>query len=97
MKPIKVICPICGEEMVATEYGMKRYVYQSINGEAYPGETYYNYVDYECSCGCEMHYKGTKSCWQKKCGCKSCAKFQKHYPYEACECESGKKWESEPR
>ena len=71
MKPIKVICPICGEEMTPDNWGKKREMimstYPDANGVTYPGETI-NYVKYFCSCGCEMHYKGTKSCWQE-CKC----------------------------
>ena len=68
MKPIKVICPICGEEMVADNWGKKRQIYHAL-GENIPlpcRET--NYVNYDCSCGCVVRYEGETSCWQE-CKC----------------------------
>ena len=97
MRPIRLICPICGEEMVVEGYGIQRRIHRSLGkGVLLPGRTK-SYANYECPCGCVVKYSGEKSCWQKKCECKSCINFQKHYPYEAYECESCKKWKSEPR
>lgn len=68
MKPKKVICPICGEKMIARNWGMERRTYSDIGGAIYPGETY-NYVSYFCPCGCEINYKGTKDCWKHEYIC----------------------------
>ena len=76
MKPIKVICPICGEEMFAISWGMQRQMYRGFSNEAIcTGETD-NYANYDCSCGNKMTYRGRENCWQKKCKCKSCKNFQ---------------------
>ena len=64
MKPIKVICPICGEEMIPESWGWER------------SPTLINCVTYSCPCGCKMEYEGEMSCWQKKCKCKLCKNFQ---------------------
>lgn len=55
MKPIKVICPICGEEMFASSWGMQRQVYRGFGNEIVcpTGETG-NYANYDCSCGNKM-------------------------------------------
>jgi len=83
MKPKKVICPICGKEMIPKNWGMERDVVYDMLGGLHPLGVK-NYVDYECSCGCKIDYKGETDCWKKcegKCKCKSCVNFQKHYPY----------------
>jgi len=69
MKPIKVICPICGEEMIPKEWGKKRDIYANINGQTFAANYSINYVDYVCPCGNKMEYKGIIDCWQKKCRC----------------------------
>jgi len=92
MKPKKVICPICGEEMIPENWGMKRDIMQNIVGQKFPSNYAINYVDYVCSCGNVMEYKGTTDCWQK-CKCKSYdVNFQDHYPCheKGCECKSCK-------
>lgn len=89
MKPIKVMCPICGEKMIVRNYGVERDIQRYVGGElAVLGHTI-NFVDYECSCGNKMSYKGIKDCW-RKCKCKNSVEFQEHYPYheKSCECES---------
>jgi hypothetical protein len=82
MKPKNVICPICGEKMWARNWGIERQVYRGFGNEVVCAGESENYVNYECSCGCKLNYKGTKDCW-KKCRCKSCVNFQDHYPYES--------------
>ena len=67
MKPINVKCPICGENMIAMEWGKIQDVLQNMGGKHYLRGTY-NYVNYECNCGNRMNYKGAVSCW-KKCPC----------------------------
>ena len=62
MKPKKVMCPICGEEMIARTWGMRRHMIEAI-GRKISGELI-NFVDYECLCGCKTMYAGTKSCWK---------------------------------
>lgn len=84
MKPIKVMCPICGKEMVVESYGIKREVVRFIGGEVSVIGAPINYVDYTCGCGNKMLYKGYEDCWKKcdgKCKCKSCVNFQ-DVPYE---------------
>ena len=76
MKPIKVICPICGEKMIPENWGMKREVTKYIGGGAHVASITENYVDYVCACGNKMCYSGYVNCWQKKCKCKSCKNFQ---------------------
>jgi len=66
MKPKKVMCPICGKEMIAESWGMKRQIYR-VFGDSLrvPGEVI-NYVHYICSfCGNHVDYEGTESCWKE--------------------------------
>lgn len=66
MNPKKVKCPICGENMVAESWGMKRKMYNVFGSSCcVPGDTY-NYAHYVCDCGNKMDYKGRKDCWEKK-------------------------------
>lgn len=84
MKPIKVICPICGEKMIVRSYGISRDVSRYLDGEIRVIGASKNHVEYTCSCGNSMNYIGTKDCWRKckkEHKCKNCVKFQKHYPY----------------
>jgi len=84
MQPKEVICPICGEKMFARNWGVERQVYRGFGNEIVCAGESENYVTYDCSCGCQLNYKGSKDCWKKcegKCKCKSCVNFQKHYPY----------------
>lgn len=62
MKPIKITCPICKKEMIASSWGMRRCIIEILGGKI-PGDIV-NYVDYECSCGCKIIYSGTRSCWK---------------------------------
>jgi len=63
MKPKRVICPICGEIMIAEEWGIKKQIYRGIGNIRAPGEID-NYVHYVCPCGNKMSYQGTKDCWE---------------------------------
>ena len=66
MRSIKVICPICGEKMIAVSWGMERQIYRGFdNTITCPSGQKDNYANYECSCGNKMSYRGTKDCWQK--------------------------------
>ena len=70
MKPKKVICPICGKEMIAKEWGKRRRIMQDILDRPIP-LCAVNYIIYECSCGCTINYQGEKSCWEcGECKCK---------------------------
>ena len=64
MKPKKVICPICGEEMIPKNWGKRRDIMQDMLGQKFPMDYVINYVDYVCSCGNRMEYKGTEDCWR---------------------------------
>ena len=66
MKPKKVICPICGRRMVAESWGSHRRVYMEFTAEPAIGGDILNNVVYICSCGCEIKYEGTESCWEFK-------------------------------
>ena len=70
MRPKKVICPICGEEMIAENWGIKREVRNCLGGQMVEAGYPKNYVNYECSCGNKMQYEGFTDCWQKDCKCK---------------------------
>ena len=63
MKPKKVMCPICGEEMIASSWGMRKHMHEVLGGALIPGENI-NHVNYECGCGCKVYYAGTRSCWE---------------------------------
>ena len=72
MKPIKVICPICGKKMIPKEWGKKKSIY-TMAGQTLAFNYSINYVNYVCSCGNRMKYKGTEDCW-RKCKCKKCGR-----------------------
>jgi hypothetical protein len=78
-EPKEVICPICGEKMFARNWGIQRQVYRGFGNEIVCAGESENYVSYDCSCGCQLNYKGRKDCWKKhecKCKCKSCTRTE---------------------
>ena len=62
MNPKKVVCPICGNEMIVESWGVKRQMYSTLWGEKVSGESL-NYIHYICNCGNKMNYEGTIDCW----------------------------------
>jgi hypothetical protein len=54
----KLVCPVCGREMIPLEYGKKSdSVSRTLSGDIYPSEPK-QFVIAECLCGCELSYLG---------------------------------------